>query len=632
MKNLNQLKTFLRKLSVLPTHGPGLWSVSRMLVLASLVGIVAGLGAITFQYACHFVSHYSLDIFAGYHPTGPAGEKVMDQIFPPSGKSFTPYALITVITIGGLISGLLIYTFAPEAEGHGTDAAISAYHKSRGIIRPIVPILKLIASAITLGTGGSGGREGPIAQIGAGFGSYLGTKLKLSDNEKRILLAAGMGAGIGAIFRAPLAGAIFATEVLYREPDFEGEALIPSFISTTIAYCIFSLVFGFEHLFSVKPLSFNNPLLLGPLAILAVVMAIASYIYVKCFYSVHNLFKKLNIPNHIKPMIGAFLTGLIGLIIYISLSKYDHKTGLSSLGVLSFGYGFLQDLLSGSISADIKTASIVLLAVGLGKIVTTALTIGSGGSGGVFGPSMVIGGALGALVGLTMKSWFPETVHETDIFIILGMAGFFSSAANTPVSTLIMVTEMTASYTLLLPAMWVCAISYILGRGWTIYHEQVPTRLDSPAHRGDFIIDILRDLTVEDAWKPDRIVHVIPSNRLLRDLIPVITDSTQSCFPVIDEQGKYIGVFSLNDIRGFLYDNEFHTFAIADDLTTQAPPLHLDTDLSTAMEIFATSKFDELAIVDRDTNEVLGTLRHQDIISTYNAHLLKMKKSNEYSS
>ncbi len=165
---------------------------------------------------------------------------------------------------GGLLSGWLVYTFAPEAEGHGTDAAINAYHRAGGLIRGRVPIVKTIASAITLTTGGSGGREGPIAQIGAGFGSFLATRLKLSDRERRIMMAAGIGAGVGSIFRAPLAGALFAAEVLYRDPEFESEVIIPAGISSVVAYCLFCLVFGWGSLFDSPDFKFSNPLELGP--------------------------------------------------------------------------------------------------------------------------------------------------------------------------------------------------------------------------------------------------------------------------------------------------------------------------------------------------------------------------------
>lgn len=221
---------------------------ARLLGLSLVVGIIAGAGAIIFFVACQLVFHHTLDAVAGYHPPTPGGEP---PLLGETDKLLQPWLLLVVPTVGGILSGFIVYTFAPEAEGHGTDAAISAYHYRQGKIRPRVPLVKIVASAITLGTGGSGGREGPIAQIGAGFGSFLGGVLRLRPAERRILMAAGMGAGVAAIFRAPLAGALFAAEVLYRSPDFESEVIIPAGLASVIAYSTFGLAFGWKPLFSV---------------------------------------------------------------------------------------------------------------------------------------------------------------------------------------------------------------------------------------------------------------------------------------------------------------------------------------------------------------------------------------------
>ncbi len=618
---------FLKRIGVVPAGGPRLRSIGKLIVLAGAVGVVAGLGAIAFHWLCNFVVHHSLDWVAGYHTTGPRGE---GELFAPHATGFSPWLLLAVLTAGGLVSGWLVFTFAPEAEGHGTDAAIDAYHNKRGVIRPRVPLIKMLSSAITIGTGGSGGREGPIAQIGAGFGSLLATRLKLTDHERRVLLAAGMGAGIGAIFRAPLAGAIFSIEVLYRDPDFEAEALIPSFISTTVAYCVFCLHFGFAPLFDVGAVKFDNPLLLAPLTVLAVVMVFASLLYVKCFYGVNRLFKRLRIPRHFKPAIGALLTGLLAVGLYYATASLGRDLQKDSLSVLSFGYGLLQKIFEtgGRLGADLSAAIVILLVVGLGKILTTSLTIGSGGSGGVFGPSMVIGGALGGVVGLAFQQWMPGVVTRVDVFVILGMASFFAAAANTPVSTLIMVSEMTASYALMLPAMWVCALAYLLARGWTIYKEQVPSRLDSPAHRGDFVVDVLEGLTVRDAWKPSaQPLLTVPLETPLSEVVRALTGTTQSAFAVVDSAGSYYGLFSINDVRRFLYDSEVGALAVAQDLArTNIRPLTMDTDLSNAMKQLAVLDVEELAVVDApDAGHVVGMLRRRDIIAAYNARLVEMR-------
>src|SRR4029077_2194219 len=188
-----------------------------------------------------------------------------------------------------ILSGVIVYTLAPEAEGHGTDAAIAAYHHHQGRIRPRVPLIKIVASALTIGSGGSGGREGPIAQIGAGFGSFLGGLLRLRPAERRVLMAAGMGAGVAAIFRAPLAGALFAAEVLYRSPDFESEVIIPAALASIMAYCTFGGVFGWAPLFSLPPellnvLTFNRPLHLVSYTFLALFLVVLAMLYTRSFY------------------------------------------------------------------------------------------------------------------------------------------------------------------------------------------------------------------------------------------------------------------------------------------------------------------------------------------------------------
>jgi CIC family chloride channel protein len=632
-----KLLAFLKRVGLLPVEPGHLRSVGRLILLAGLVGVVAGLGAVAFQYLSHVVIRYGLEWVAGYKPTGPVGEWSIFESVRPLFGGFVPWLILAVITVGGLISGFIVYTLAPEAEGHGTDAAIKAYHRGRGIIRARVPLVKIICSAITIGTGGSGGREGPIAQIGAGFGSFLARLLGLSESERRMLLAAGLGAGIAAIFKAPLAGAIFAIEVLYRDEDFEAEALIPAFISCTVAYCVFALVSsygfgvasGFQPLFAIQPdLKFNNPILLGPLTILAVGMVIASFVYVRCFYGVQGLFKRLKVVPHVKPAIGALATGLFALGLFYAMSFFGRGAQEDSLNVLSFGYGILQKMLSGQFQYGVTAAILLLLAVGLGKIVTTSLTISSGGSGGVFGPSMVIGGALGGAMGLALQQWMPTVVTRVDVFVILGMASFFSAAAKTPVSTIIMVSELTAGYELLLPAMWVSAIAYLLSRGWSIYREQVPSRFESPAHRGDFVIGVLKGLTVGQIFKASvRPVATVPAGTPLAKVMELIPTTTQTVFPVVDSQGDYQGLFSLNLIRRYLYENQFAGIVLAQEIASaEAEPLRLDTDLSTAMVQFAQLEYEELPVLESGVSrKVIGTLRRQEVLAAYNSRLAEMQ-------
>ncbi|MFZ5994147.1 MAG: chloride channel protein [Thermodesulfobacteriota bacterium] len=568
-----------------------------------LIGVIAGCGAIIFYFLCQVGLHYFLDFLAGYRPPHPAGEA---PLFKEFSTPFRRWALLLVPALGGIVSGWLVYTFAPEAEGHGTDAAIEAYHKKGGFIRSRVPIIKTLASFLTLGTGGSGGREGPIAQIGAGFGSFLATRLKLSDRERRIMLAAGMAAGVGSIFRAPLAGALFAAEVLYKEAEFESEVLIPAGISSVVAYCIFCLVFGWGSLFSTHDFVFNDPRQLFPYSVLALILAGAAFLYVKIFYGIHDIFKRINLPNYIKPAMGGFLTGCIGFFLPQTLA---------------FGYGFIQMTLNNLVAIP------VLVAVGLGKILTTSLSIGSGGSGGVFGPAMVIGASLGAAVGQVFHYLMPDIVQQPAAFAIVGMAGFFSAASKAPFSTIIMVSEMTGSYHLLLPALLVCTLAFIFSRKWTIYHKQVPSRIDSPAHAGDFLTDLLEGLTVRSLENKIRKIVTVQENVKFKDFLYTFSHAEQHYFPVINSQDKLTGIFSINDIRHHLFEHDLDDLVIMKDIAwSEVITTHLAEDLHTVLKKFTAKNIDMLPVVREDNpGELIGMLSRRDVIELYNQKVSDLK-------
>ncbi len=568
-----------------------------------LIGVIAGLGSIIFHYLCQLGVHYFMDSIAGYRPPAPAGEH---HLLPPTETPFNRWLLLILPAMGGILSGWLVYTFAPEAEGHGTDAAIEAYHSKGGYIRSRVPIIKTIASAITLTTGGSGGREGPIAQIGAGFGSFLATKLKLSKRERRIMLAAGIGAGVGSIFRAPLAGALFAAEVLYRDPEFESEVIIPAGISSVVAYCIFCLVFGWGSLFESPDFKFQNPLELGPYIILSFVLVGTGIFYIKSFYGVTHFFKSLNIPPHFKPAIGGIMTGIIGFFLP---------------STLAFGYGFVQMALHN----DLTIKFLLFLAVG--KILTTSFSIGSGGSGGVFGPSVVIGGAVGGVVGKLFNQFMPKIVTEPGAFVVVGMAGFFTAVSNTPISTIIFVSEMTNSYHLLLPSLLVCSLSYLLSQKWSIYKKQVKRKIDSPAHAGEFIVDILQALKIKNLMHLVKKVDLIPEDMPFSKFKQYFSKTKQHYFPVMDQHERLIGIFSSTDIRGVLFSKEIESLVVMKDIMTSDIIVTTPSeDLNTALHKFTEKNIDSLPVVEEDDHGMLiGMLNRREVIAFYNRQLQRMK-------
>jgi CIC family chloride channel protein len=583
--------------------------LGRWFILGGLVGLVAGLGAIVFHLLCLHSVHFFLDWLAGFRPTEPAGEA---SVLPPTTTPLRLWLLPFVPAVGGLLSGLLVYTLAPEAEGHGTDSAIDAYHRRRGIIAARIPLVKILASALTIGSGGSGGREGPIAQIGAGFGSYLATRLRLPERDRRILLAAGVGAGVGSIFRAPLAGALFAAEILYSDPEFESDVVIPAALSTIVAYCVFSIPFGFGSLFATPPFTFQSPLELIPYTLLALLVALAAGAFVKVFYAVHAYFHRSSLAPHFRPMVGGLLAGVFAVVLYLALGAPQ------VLDVLAFGYGSLQQALFGQVPIA------VLLVLAGGKILTTSLSIGSGGSGGVFGPSMVIGGSLGGVVGLVAQWLAPDLAPHPGAFVVVGMAGFFAAAANTPISTLVMVSEMTGNYRLLLPALWVCAIAYLVGRRWSLYRSQVPTPFHSPAHRREFYVDLLEEVRVGDLVRGDP-PRVIPETASLDQVIAAIAHSSQEFFPVVDSAGRMTGLASLRDVRKLLAQREAVPAVIARDLANRPAVILSPDDLVTAaLQQMVSLDVSELPVSSPDDPErITAMLTRADLVDAYNQRRLE---------
>ncbi len=573
----------------------------RLLFLCAVVGLIAGLGAITFYMLLDVGRWFFLEYLVGYHPASPGGESPL--IAAPLNE-LRRWLFLLVPAAGGLLSGVLVYSLAPEAEGHGTDAAIDAYHNKAGKVRARVPLVKAIASALTIGSGGSGGREGPIAQIGSGFGSMLATWLHLKPHERRVLMAAGMGAGIGAIFHAPLAGALFSAEVLYSELDQEYEVIIPSVVASIVAYGVFAAKFGWRPLFTNPGLSFNNPAELLPYFALALVVSVGAIAYIKTFYGTRDLFRKIRIPNHVKPMIGGIGVGLIGYLLPEAIGT---------------GYGFAQQALFGNVGIGI------LFAVGAAKILSTSLTIGTGGSGGVFGPAIVIGAALGGGTGLLMSSVFPGMNLQPGAFAIVGMAGFFAGAANTPISTIIMVSEMTGNYNLLVPAMWVCFLAYIFCKRYTIYEMQILSRFDAPVHITDMMQAVLQRIPIDIALagRPFKKLTTVRESTDLHELAELFSHSEYSSFPILDQDGRAVSMVSGRELRTIIRGEELSHLIVASDLAHPLVKIAATDNLHEAVKLMADTGEDEICVVDpHDRDKVVALLSRNDIISAYHQALV----------
>ncbi len=570
--------------------------VAKRIGISILVGLVSGLAAMAFFFCLEWMRWFCLGYLAGVAVPVPAGERLVHLAVT---TPYRPWLLFFIPVLGGLISGVLVYTWAPEAEGHGTDAMIDAFHNLKGIIRNRIPYIKAAASLVTLASGGSAGREGPIAQIGGGFGSWISRLLGLPVRERRIFLLAGCAAGLGAIFRAPLGAAIVSVEVLYRE-DYESEAIIPCVISSVIAYSLFTFGFGFEPIFSTPHLLFHDPRELVAYGILGLICAPVGWVYVNTFYGIRDGFRLLTrIPKHFRPALGGLGVGLVAMYVPEAIGG---------------GYGYLQLAIHG------KLAIQVMLMAAAFKILTTSLTIGSGGSGGVFGPTLFIGGMLGGAVGMIGHQLFPEVVHQPGAFVLVGMGAFFAGAAKAPLGALLMVSEMTWSYGLLPPLMLVAVIAILFNRGASIYEMQVRNKFSSPAHEGDVTVNVLSDLKVTDIFTPgENGFRSLSASEHFADVQRAVAESGQMVFPVEDAKGRLTGVLSLSNIRTFLFEDSLRDLVVVGELATKPVSLSMDEDLYSALITFLDSGLPQIPVVgyQEGVQRIMGLLNHEDVIATY---------------
>jgi H+/Cl- antiporter ClcA/CBS domain-containing protein len=562
----------------------------KWVVLGAVIGVVGGLGAIAFYAALEWATRFFLGVLAGYTPPSPAGEGGA-----PITDAARPWALPLVVALGGLISGLLVFRFAPEAEGHGTDAAIAAYHHHPRGIRARIPAVKLVASAVTIGSGGSGGREGPTAQISAGFGSYLGRLLDLDARDARIAVAVGMAAGIGAIFRAPLGGAVLGAELLYRD-DVESEVLVPSFIATIIAYSIFGSVEGFRPIFGAQAqFGFSNPAQLAWYALIGLVCGAVGLLYINNFYGLMDRFHGWCIPRVLKPAIGGFIVGCIGLVIP---------------GVLGTGYGFVQAGLERQALLAIPLWMILILP--FAKIVATSLSIGSGGSGGIFGPGMFIGGMLGAGIWRVLEPIAPAIPVDPAPFVIVAMMALFGSVAHAPLAVMLMVAEMTGNLSMLAPAMVAVGLATFVVGSRTIYRSQLATRADSPAQQFRFALPLLAAIPVGGATRQARLVIV--ADDTVRDARTRIEMAGVPGAPVIGRDGMVLGMIDLDALQTAADDDR-----VGDTEIIREPILATDDGLDDALGDLADHRRSWAPVVSG--GRLAGVLSVRDAMSAYRTAL-----------
>jgi len=509
----------------------------RRVIDAVILGILGAAAALLFHWMLQFCSWLFLQHLAGYLPPNIASSIAPHSIAVPHGNWWIPVAT----TVGGLLSGLLVFTFAPEAEGHGTDTVVNAFHRKAGVIRARVAPLKMVASAITIGSGGSAGREGPTALIAAGFGTLYAKLFKRSDQERRFLILVGMAAGLSAVFRSPIGTAIFAVEVLYRAMEFESHILIYTLLASVVAYAVNGIFFGLEPLFHVPAHLLQPDYRAYPWYVfLGLASGIVAAILPVVFYGMRDLFHAIPCPRIFKPAIGGLCVGLIAL--------YWPQ-------VLGGGYGWMQMSIGGYLPLDILIALLFL------KILSLSFTVSSGGSGGVFAPSLFIG----AMLGGTLAAAFHEPAAG---FAIVGMAAVFGAAARVPMATILMVCEMTGGYQLLVPAGLAVILAFLL-QSWltrplryrSLYEAQVQTYAQSPAHyveEMNYAIELIRSHRISSA-KSLREMDIIS---LMQSGIPVTLHSGERMLLGEVQKDSPVANQPLSSLAGCIQDKCLKVLAI----------------------------------------------------------------------
>lgn len=588
--------------------------LGRMLLHSALVGAAAGLMGSLFFAGVEAFQRLSLESTAGYVPLRAGGEKILGEV--ARHVPFRPWVLLVIPAAGALLGGALSNWLAPETLGGGSDAIIEAFHQRRGLVRKRVAFVKGLVSILTLGSGGSGGREGPTMQMGGAIGSLVAQLLRSTDRERRILLVAGTAAGMAAVFRTPLGAALLAVEVLHRD-DFEADALVPSVLASVVAYSVFIAFFGEQTLFTHAPSYPFVPAHLPLYALLAVLVSLVASAFLSMLRWVQNTTRTLPVAAWAKPGIGGLALSIFATPLIIFIGPQIGQPG-QGLGILGGGYGAAQLAITGAEWFPFGWRGVQLLALlGITKIVATCLTVGSGGSAGDFGPSLVIGGIFGGAFGRAAQILLHDPRIDPGAFALVGMGTFYGGLAHVPIASLVMTCELTGSYDLLVPLMFAEGIAFVALRGVSLYHAQVATKRDSPAHRDELIFDVLTGVRVGDIVVRERPYSVFTTRTPAAEVIQKAATTTwQDVFPVLDDGGKLVGIVLSDVLRTMAANPDIGAFAIAHDL--MIPPVSVkDTDdLQRALAAILEHGLREIVVVGPE-GRIVGFLDEAEITRVY---------------
>jgi CIC family chloride channel protein len=545
------------------------------LILAVVVGLVAGLGAVVFRWLIQ--SFQALFFDGGGALLGFLGG----------------YYVILVPAAGGLLVGPLIYYFAREARGHGVPEVMEAVALRGGRIRPRVALVKIMASSICIGSGGSAGREGPIVQIGSTFGSSIGQWLRLPDETVRVLVACGAAGGIAATFNAPIAGVLFALEIIL------GRVVTRRFgyvvISAVVADFLAQAFLGNTRAFPLPAFGFVSGWEFAFYVVLGILTGVGAQGFIRLLYWCEDRFDSLRFPEYFKPVLGGLAVGAIGLY---------------SGDLFGVGYGGITRALSGELTLTVLLTLFVL------KMAATSLTLGSGGSGGIFAPSLFMGAMLGTAVGMVFNNFFPGITAPAEAYGIVGMAAMFSGAARAPFSAIVIIYEMTGNYGIILPLMTAVVISTVISRAMrreTIYTLKLLRRgVDLEQEE---LGDVLRTTTVREVMTRD--YPTLPADTTVPRLVKIFQRTGHHGFPVLDSQGRLVGVLTETDFARSLETSAGQNRLTAGDIVPKNPFVaYPEQTLDRLLEAIEQTEA-RIPVLSRDKGELLGVVGRHELISAY---------------
>lgn len=563
-----------------------------LMATSLLVGLGTGAGAVLFTWMIQTGTKF----FFGWLP----------QHLPFPGN----WVLVAAPMLGGLLVGPLVHFFAPEAKGHGVPEVMAAVALKGGRIRPVVALVKSVASAITIGSGGSAGREGPIVQIGSALGSTVGQVLRLSDERIRSLVACGAAGGISATFNAPIAGVMFALEVILGE--FSARYFATVVVSAVTANVVARAAFGNAPAFIVPRYELVSPWELLLYTLLGILAALVALGFTRLLYGVEDLFDAWKrFPATLKAAVGGLLLGVAGLLFFRANAGQGWGAPGEPVAFYGGGYAAMEWALSG------RGAVWLLLALAGLKIVATSLTIGSGGSGGVFAPSLFIGAMFGGALGQVAHGLFPAITPAPGAFAVVGMAAVFAGAARAPITAVLIIFEMTDDYHIILPLMLATVISTMLAE--TLSKESIYTlklsRRGVRLERGRDI-DVMQGVLVREVMTTE--VDTVAADLDLEELGAILAETHHHGFAVLDRNGDLAGIVTLQDLARARERGPLQGRTVEEIVTRSVLTVFPDDPMWLALKRLGTRDVGRLPVVDRrNPRRLVGLIRRSDIVRAY---------------